>query len=98
MADSFHFCCVFSDIKEVHDYKQHFEKISSEYDNVLIRNSHTPRNKPQEVEEVQNILVAVRSCFSHQTLDYVNSIGVLQAKKRHEILSTVSVRITIIIG
>ncbi|KAJ8974164.1 hypothetical protein NQ317_013121 [Molorchus minor] len=42
----------------------------------------------QEVEEVQNILVAVRSCFGHQTLDYVNSISVLQSKKRHEILST----------
>lgn len=73
------------------DYKQHFDKISSEYDNVLVRNSHTPRSKQQEVEEAQNILVAVRSCFGHQTLDYVNSISVLQSKKRHEILSTVSV-------
>nr|XP_023025538.1 arf-GAP with coiled-coil, ANK repeat and PH domain-containing protein 2 [Leptinotarsa decemlineata] len=77
-----------NDIKKVRDYKQHFEKISSEYDSVLARNSHTPRSKHQEVEEVQNILVAVRSCFGHQTLDYVNSISVLQAKKRHEILST----------
>ncbi|KAJ8959983.1 hypothetical protein NQ318_009418 [Aromia moschata] len=77
-----------NDIKQVRDYKQHFEKISSEYDNVLLRNSHTPRSKQQEVEEVQNILVAVRSCFGHQTLDYVNSISVLQSKKRHEILST----------
>ncbi|KAG5883931.1 hypothetical protein JTB14_003753 [Gonioctena quinquepunctata] len=77
-----------NDIKKVRDYKGHFEKISSEYDNVLARNSQTPRSKHQEVEEVQNILVAVRSCFGHQTLDYVNSISVLQAKKRHEILST----------
>ncbi|CAG9835661.1 unnamed protein product [Diabrotica balteata] len=77
-----------NDIKGVRDYKQHFEKISSEYDNILVRNSHTPRSKPQEVEEVQNVLVAVRSCFGHQTLDYVNSISVLQSKKRHEILST----------
>ncbi|XP_056641814.1 arf-GAP with coiled-coil, ANK repeat and PH domain-containing protein 2 [Diorhabda sublineata] len=77
-----------NDIKQVKDYKQHFEKISTEYDNVLLRNSHTPRSKPQEVEEIQNVLVAVRSCFGHQTLDYVNSISVLQSKKRHEILST----------
>lgn len=79
----------FSDIKSVRDYKQHFEKISNEYDNILVRNSQTPRSKQQEVEEVQNILVAVRSCFGHQALDYVNSICVLQTKKRHEILSTV---------
>ncbi|CAH1112565.1 unnamed protein product [Psylliodes chrysocephalus] len=77
-----------NDIKGVRDYKQHFEKISTEYDNILLRNSHTPRSKPQEVEEIQNVLVAVRSCFGHNTLDYINSISVLQSKKRHEILST----------
>lgn len=49
-----------------------------------------PRSKPLEVEEVQNILVAIKSCFGHQTLNYVNSIYVLQSKKRHEVLSTVS--------
>lgn len=82
-----YFC---SDIKSVRDNKMHFDKISSELDNVLIRNSQTPRSKHQEVEEVQNILIATRSCFGHQALDYVNSICVLQSKKRHEILSTVS--------
>ncbi|XP_066259170.1 arf-GAP with coiled-coil, ANK repeat and PH domain-containing protein 2 [Euwallacea similis] len=76
------------DIKAVRDYKSHFEDISKEYDNVLVRNSQVPRNKPQEVEEVQNILFAIKSCFGHQTLNYVNSIYVLQSKKRHEILST----------
>ncbi|KAL3269781.1 hypothetical protein HHI36_008841 [Cryptolaemus montrouzieri] len=77
-----------NDIKNVRDYKQHFEKISTEYDAVLLRNSHTPKNKQQEVIDVQNILLAVRSCFCHQGLDYINSITTLQSKKRHEILST----------
>ncbi|XP_045475091.1 arf-GAP with coiled-coil, ANK repeat and PH domain-containing protein 2 [Harmonia axyridis] len=77
-----------NDIKNVRDYKQHFEKISNEYDTVLVRNSQTPRNKQQEVIDVQNILLAVRSCFCHQGLDYINSITTLQSKKRHEILST----------
>jgi Arf-GAP/coiled-coil/ANK repeat/PH domain-containing protein len=72
----------------VRDYKHHFEKISSEFDSVLVRNSQTPRSKAQEVEEMQNVLLAVRSCFGHQALDYVNSISLLQTKKRHEILST----------
>lgn len=82
------FC--FSDIKSVRESKHQFEKISNEFDNVLLRNSQVSRSKIQEVEEVQNILLAIRSCFGHQTLNYVNSIYVLQTKKRHEILSTVS--------
>lgn len=82
---------IFRDIKAVRDFKTHFEDISKEYDNVLVRNSQVPRSKPLEVEEVQNILVAIKSCFGHQTLNYVNSIYVLQSKKRHEVLSTVSV-------
>ncbi|KAL1505365.1 hypothetical protein ABEB36_004949 [Hypothenemus hampei] len=76
------------DIKAVKDYRQHFEKISTEYDSILLRNSHVPRSKPQEVEEVQNIMLAIKSCFGHQALNYVNSICVLQSKKRHEVLST----------
>lgn len=84
-------CAILSDIKTVRDNKMHFDKMSAELDNVLVRNSHTPRSKHQEVEEIQNILIATRSCFGHQTLDYVNSISILQTKKRHEILSTVSV-------
>lgn len=77
-----------NDIKHVKDSKQHFEKISSENDNVLVRNSQAPKSKHNEVEEVQNLLVATRSCFRHQTLDYVSSLWTLQARKRHEILDT----------
>lgn len=83
------FVC-FSDIKNVRDNKLHFEKYSIELDNVLVRNSQTPKSRFQEVEEVENLLVATRSCFAHQALNYVNSISMLQTKKRHEILTTVS--------
>lgn len=55
---------------------------------MLVRNSQIPRSKVQDVEEMQNVVLAVRSCFGHQALDYVNSICLLQTKKRHEILST----------
>ncbi|XP_018333831.1 arf-GAP with coiled-coil, ANK repeat and PH domain-containing protein 2 [Agrilus planipennis] len=76
------------DIKHVKDNKVHFDKISVEYDNVLVRNSQTSRNKQQEIEEIQNLLTAVRSCFGHQALDYMYSITKLQAVKRFEILDT----------
>lgn len=48
-----------------------------------------PKNKVAEVEEVQNLLVATQSLFAHETLNYVNSIALLQSKKRHMVLSTV---------
>lgn len=79
-----------NDIKHVKDSKQHFEKISQDLDVALIRNSQTPKTKPQEIEENSNLLVATRSCFGHQVLEYVHYITVLQNKKRHEVLSTVS--------
>lgn len=80
----------FSDIKDVKEHKHHFEKISGELDTVHLRNSQVPRNKHPEVEEVQNLLLATRSCFGHTALDYVYQISRLQTKKRHEIIGTVS--------
>lgn len=77
-----------NDIKQVKDSKSHFEKMSAELDNVLLRNSQTPKSKPNDVEEVENMLTATRSCFKYQSLDYVNSISKLQVRKRHEILDT----------
>lgn len=56
----------------------------------MIRNSQVAKSRQQEVEEVQNLLSATRSCFGHVTLDYVYAINMLQMKKRHEILGTVS--------
>lgn len=77
-----------NDIKQVKDSKSHFEKMSAELDNVLLRNSQTPKSKPNDVEEVENMLTATRSCFKYQSLDYVNSISKMQVRKRHEILDT----------
>lgn len=77
-------------MKNVKENKAHFEKCSTELDAVLVRNSHMSKNKIAEVEEVQNLLLATRSLFAHETVNYVNSITVLQSKKRHMVLSTVS--------
>ncbi|GJQ71464.1 hypothetical protein Trydic_g11187 [Trypoxylus dichotomus] len=76
-----------NDVKRVKENKYHFEKISQDLDVALVRNSQTPKTKPQEVEENANLLVATRSCFGHQVLDYVHCITILQNKKRYEILS-----------
>ena len=65
----------FSDIRKVKDAKKYFEKISDDMDNALIRNSNVLRSKPQECEEVTNGLIATRSAFAHNSLDYVYQVS-----------------------
>ncbi|XP_044734424.1 arf-GAP with coiled-coil, ANK repeat and PH domain-containing protein 2 [Chrysoperla carnea] len=77
-----------TDIKNAKESRHYFEKISGDLDVALVRNSQVQKSKVQEVDEIQNLLAATRSCFGHTTLDYVHNLTILQAKKRHEILST----------
>jgi hypothetical protein len=78
------------DIKGVRESRHYFEKISVDLDGALSRNSQAPRSRPAEAEEAQNLLCATRSCFRHTALDHVYSLSVLQAKKKPEVLGTVS--------
>ena len=71
--------------------RHYFEKISTDLDGALLRNSQIQKSRTAEAEDMQNVLAATRSCFRHTALDYVHSISLVQAKKRHEVLSTVSV-------
>lgn len=78
----------FSDLKEVKDYRNLFQKVSENLDSALNKNAQVNKNKPADVVEAENFLAATRSCFQHTTLDYVNSLTMMQAKKRPDILST----------
>ncbi|XP_071109531.1 arf-GAP with coiled-coil, ANK repeat and PH domain-containing protein 2-like isoform X2 [Haliotis cracherodii] len=77
-----------NDIKKAKETKKHFEKISDDMDNALLRNAQALKSKPQECEESHNTLTAMRSCFAHTSLDYVFQINVLHSKKRFEVLDT----------
>ena len=61
----------FSDIRQVKESRKHFEKISDDMDQALVKNSQAPRTRPQEWEESLNVLQAQKSCFCHTSLDYV---------------------------
>ncbi|XP_012223196.1 arf-GAP with coiled-coil, ANK repeat and PH domain-containing protein 2 [Linepithema humile] len=76
------------DIKKVKESRHYFERISSDLDVALNRNSQVPKSRPTECEEASNILSATRSCFRHTALDYIHALTMLQAHKRHEILGT----------
>ncbi|XP_076647370.1 centaurin beta 1A [Halictus rubicundus] len=77
-----------SDIKRVKESRHYFEKISTDLDIALNKNSQVPKSRPAEYEETSNILSATRSCFRHTALDYIHSLTMIQARKRHEILGT----------
>ncbi|XP_076180619.1 centaurin beta 1A [Ptiloglossa arizonensis] len=77
-----------SDIKRVKESRHYFEKISADLDIALNRNSQVSKSRPAEYEETSNILSATRSCFQHTALDYIHSLTMIQARKRHEILGT----------
>lgn len=84
------FVSVYRDIKGVRESRHYFEKISGDLDGALSRNSQAPRSRPAEAEEAQNLLCATRSCFRHTALDHVYCLSLLQAKKKPEVLGTVS--------
>ncbi|KAK6177812.1 hypothetical protein SNE40_015841 [Patella caerulea] len=77
-----------NDVRKVKEARKHFEKISDDMDNALIRNASAQRSKQPECEEAHNVLTAMKSCFAHTSLDYVFQINVLQSKKRFEVLGT----------
>lgn len=79
------------DINKVKETKRHFDKISEDYDNLLVRNSTCLKSKTaSESEELSNLLKATRSLFQHTALDYVCQMSCLQSKKRYEVLDSVS--------
>ncbi|XP_078032636.1 centaurin beta 1A [Augochlora pura] len=77
-----------NDIKRVKESRHYFEKISTDLDIALNKNSQVPKTRPAEYEETSNILSATRSCFRHTALDYIHSLTMIQARKRHEILGS----------
>ncbi|ELU18512.1 hypothetical protein CAPTEDRAFT_168178 [Capitella teleta] len=77
-----------TEIRKVKETRKHFEKISDDLDNALVRNAQAPRSKPLECEEANNVLTAMNSCFTHVSLDYVFQINVLHSRKRFDVLDT----------
>ena len=78
------------DVKQMKDTKGYFNKISGDLDTALAKNAAASKNKPSEVDDASNVLTATRSCFRYTTLDYVYQISMIQSKKGHEVLASLS--------
>jgi len=77
------------DIKQMKDTRGYFNKISSDLDSSLNKNSAVSKSRPNEIEECTNLLRATQSCFRYTALDYVYQISILQSKKRTEVLESI---------
>lgn len=75
-----------SDLHQVKEMRRHFEKISADFDNALVKNSQIAVSKAADAEETDNLLTATRSLFLHTSLDYVNQLTLFQSKKRLQLL------------
>lgn len=72
MSDTISLFGVFcSDMRRVKETRRHFEKMSTDMDNALVRNAQAARTKTQECDDAHNYLTAMTSGFYHTALDYV---------------------------
>jgi len=74
--------CLPSDVRNVKETRRHFEKMSTDMDNALVRNAQAARNKTQECDDSHNYLTAMTSGFYHTALDYVFQVSCLYDEER----------------
>jgi hypothetical protein len=60
------------------DTRGYFNKISSDLDSSLNKNSAVSKSKPNEIEECTNLLQATQSCFRYTALDYVYQVSKIE--------------------
>ena len=56
------------------DTRGYFNKISSDLDSSLNKNSAVSKSKPNDIEECTNLLQATQSCFRYTALDYIYQV------------------------
>ncbi|KAF6209976.1 hypothetical protein GE061_015731 [Apolygus lucorum] len=78
------------DVKGVWDSRQHFDKVSSEFDGAVSKHAQAPKNKPLEIEQATGILQATATCFRHTAMDHVYALSMLQSKQKLVILGCLS--------
>jgi len=78
------------DIKQMKETKGYFNKISNDLDSALTKNAAVSKSRPSDLEDASNLLTATRSCFRYTGMDYVYQISMLQHRKKHVVLDSLS--------
>lgn len=74
------------DFHKAHEMRTHFQKLSQNLDEALIRSSQVSRHKEQDASEASNELTAVGTCFAHTALDYVFQLNLLRCRQKFEVV------------
>ncbi|KAK8375630.1 hypothetical protein O3P69_008439 [Scylla paramamosain] len=75
-----------NELHKVKDLRHYFEKVSGDMDSVLHRASSVSRTRTQDVNDINNLVIATRRAFRHTAVDYVHAMSIAQGKKRHEVV------------
>ncbi|XP_045112672.1 arf-GAP with coiled-coil, ANK repeat and PH domain-containing protein 2-like isoform X2 [Portunus trituberculatus] len=75
-----------NELHKVKDLRHYFEKVSGDMDSVLHRASGVSRTRTQDVNDINNLVIATRRAFRHTAVDYVHAMSIAQGKKRHEVV------------
>merc|ERR1719336_2706155 len=78
------------DMKQMKETKGYFNKISNDPDSALSKNAAASKTRPGDLEDASNLLTATRSCFRYTGMDYVYQISMLQKRKKHVVLDSLS--------
>merc|ERR1719449_169111 len=78
------------DMKQMKETRGYFNKISNDLDSALTKNAAVSKSRPSDLEDASNLLTATRSCFRYTGMDYVYQISMLQHKKKHLVLDSLS--------
>jgi len=78
------------DMKQMKETKGYFNKISNDLDSALSKNAAASKTRPGDLEDASNLLTATRSCFRYTGMDYVYQISMLQKRKKHVVLDSLS--------
>ncbi|KAF0303676.1 Arf-GAP with coiled-coil, ANK repeat and PH domain-containing protein 2 [Amphibalanus amphitrite] len=78
-----------TEIRDVKENRQCFERISGELDTALNRYATASKSRPVELEETSNLVRATRTCSRHTALDYLRALSLMQSRKQHDVLDTV---------
>jgi hypothetical protein len=77
----------------VKEMKSYLEKLGSDYENALNRNSTIAKGKGAESEEALAAVAVARVNYRAAAVDTVYTITLLQHRKRFEVLDNVSITI-----
>jgi len=80
-----------SDLKQLKEKRKQFDKVSAELESAFVRNSESPKAKPQQCEEAERNLGAIKKLYGQSALNYASHLNMFYLTRSHSVLDMVQV-------